>query len=40
LRRMGRRAEAGAAYKEALGLSTNKAERRLMEKRLNEVATP
>ena len=40
LRRLGRRAEAGAAYKEALGLSTNKAERRLMEKRLNEVATP
>ena len=37
LRRMGRRPEAGAAYKEALGLSTNKAERRFLEKRLNEV---
>ncbi len=37
LRRLGRRAEAAAAYREALALVTNEAERRFLERRLTEV---
>jgi len=37
LRRLDRRAEAAAAYREALGLVTNDAERRFLERRLAEV---
>jgi RNA polymerase sigma-70 factor (ECF subfamily) len=37
LRRSGRRSEAATAYREALGLVTNEAERRYLERRLNEV---
>jgi RNA polymerase sigma-70 factor (ECF subfamily) len=37
LRRLGRREEAAAAYREALGLVTNEAERRFLERRLAEV---
>ncbi|HEY8369073.1 MAG TPA: RNA polymerase sigma factor [Thermodesulfobacteriota bacterium] len=40
LRRLGRRAEAASAYREALALVTNDAERRFLEKRLAEVARP
>jgi RNA polymerase sigma-70 factor (ECF subfamily) len=40
LRRLGRLAEAAAAYREALGLVTNDAERRFLERRLAEVAPP
>lgn len=38
LRRLGRNAEAAAAYREALALVTNEAERRFLEGRLAEVA--
>ena len=38
LRRLGRRAEAGAAYREALALAPTDAERRFLERRLAEVA--
>jgi RNA polymerase sigma-70 factor (ECF subfamily) len=37
LRRLGRNAEASAAYREALGLVTNARERRLLERRLGQV---
>jgi RNA polymerase sigma-70 factor (ECF subfamily) len=37
LRRLGRRAEAAAAYRQALALVTNEAERRFLERRLHEV---
>jgi RNA polymerase sigma-70 factor, ECF subfamily len=37
LRRLGRRAEAAASYREALRLVTNQAERRFLERRLAEV---
>jgi RNA polymerase sigma-70 factor (ECF subfamily) len=37
LRRLGRRSEAGAAYRHALTLTTNRAERRYLERRLREV---
>jgi RNA polymerase sigma-70 factor (ECF subfamily) len=37
LRRLGRLAEAGGAYERALGLATNKIERRYLERRLGEV---
>jgi len=37
LRRLGRRTEAAAAYREALTLVTNQAERRFLERRLREV---
>jgi RNA polymerase sigma-70 factor (ECF subfamily) len=37
LRRLGRRAEAAAAYREALALVTNEAEQRFLERRLTEV---
>jgi RNA polymerase sigma-70 factor (ECF subfamily) len=37
LRRLGRRAEAAAAYRHALALVTNAAERRFLERRLAEV---
>ncbi len=37
LRRLGRRGEAAAAYRQALGLVTNDAERRFLERRLAEV---
>jgi RNA polymerase sigma-70 factor (ECF subfamily) len=37
LRRLGRLAEAGGAYERALGLATNKTERRYLERRLGEV---
>ena len=40
LRRLGRRGEAAAAYREALGLVTNDAERRFLERRLTEVTAP
>lgn len=40
LRRLGRRAEAAAAYREALSLVTNAAERRFLEGRLREVTGP
>jgi RNA polymerase sigma-70 factor (ECF subfamily) len=40
LRRLGRRAEAAAAYREALALVTNDAERRFLEGRLAEVTPP
>jgi RNA polymerase sigma-70 factor (ECF subfamily) len=38
LRRLGRREEAAAAYRDALALVTNEAERRFLERRLAEVA--
>jgi len=38
LRRLGRRNEAAAAYRAALGLTTNEAERRYLEGRLREVS--
>lgn len=38
LRRLGRRAEAAASYREALALVSSDAERRFLEKRLAEVA--
>jgi RNA polymerase sigma-70 factor (ECF subfamily) len=38
LRRLGRNAEAAAAYREALALATNEAERRFLMKRIAEVA--
>ena len=37
LRRLGRRSEAGAAYRRALTLTTNLAERSYLERRLGEV---
>ena len=37
LRRLDRRAEAAAAYREALTLVTNEAERRFLQRRLAEV---
>ena len=40
LRRLGRLDDAAAAYREALGLVTNEAERRFLERRLVEVARP
>jgi len=40
LRRLERRTEAAAAYREALGLVTNEAERRFLERRLAEVTRP
>jgi RNA polymerase sigma-70 factor (ECF subfamily) len=40
LRRLGRRAAAATAYRQALALVTNKAERRYLERRLAEVAGP
>jgi RNA polymerase sigma-70 factor, ECF subfamily len=40
LRRLGRRADAAAAYREALALVTNEAERRFLERRLHEVTCP
>jgi RNA polymerase sigma-70 factor (ECF subfamily) len=40
LRRLGRRAEAAAAYRQALALVTNTAERRFLERRLAEVSCP
>jgi RNA polymerase sigma-70 factor (ECF subfamily) len=38
LRRLGRAAESAAAYREALSLVTNEAERRFLERRLAEVS--
>jgi RNA polymerase sigma-70 factor (ECF subfamily) len=38
LRRLGRKADAAAAYRRALALATNPAERRFLERRLEEVA--
>jgi RNA polymerase sigma-70 factor (ECF subfamily) len=40
LRRLGSRAEAAASYGRALGLVTNDAERRFLERRLREVRSP
>ena len=40
LRRLGRRAEAATAYRQALALVTNEAERRFLEQRLMEVTHP
>ena len=40
LRRLGRRADAAAAYREALTLVTNDAERAFLERRLAEVSGP
>ena len=40
LRRLGRRAEAAAAYRQALALVTNTAERQFLERRLAEVSRP
>jgi RNA polymerase sigma-70 factor, ECF subfamily len=40
LRRLGRNAEAAAAYRQALALVTNEAERRFLERRLAEVKPP
>jgi RNA polymerase sigma-70 factor (ECF subfamily) len=40
LRRLDRRSEAAAAYREALDLVTNEAERRFLERRLAEVTRP
>ena len=40
LRRLGRRAEAAAAYREALALVTNAAERSFLERRLAETSSP
>jgi RNA polymerase sigma-70 factor (ECF subfamily) len=40
LRRLGRRAEAAAAYRQALALVTNAAERRFLERRLTEATHP
>ena len=40
LRRLGRRQDAAAAYREALALVTNEAERRFLERRLAEVTAP
>jgi RNA polymerase sigma-70 factor, ECF subfamily len=40
LRRLGRRKEAASAYREALKLVTNDAERRYLERRLSEVTGP
>jgi len=37
LRRMGRRSEAAASYRDAIALVTNEAERRFLERRLHEV---
>jgi RNA polymerase sigma-70 factor (ECF subfamily) len=37
LRRLGRRSEAGAAYRQALALTANRAERRYLERRLAEL---
>ena len=37
LRRLGRRSEAAAAYRRALTLTANRAERSFLERRLNEV---
>ena len=39
LRRAGRRAEAAAAYREAIALAANEADRRFLERRLASVAT-
>jgi RNA polymerase sigma-70 factor (ECF subfamily) len=39
LRRLGRRAEAAAAYEQALRLVTQDAERRYLERRLREVTS-
>ena len=36
LRRLGRRSEAAAAYRQALALTANRAERRFLERRLAE----
>jgi RNA polymerase sigma-70 factor (ECF subfamily) len=38
LRRLGRHAEAATSYREAIGLATNDAERRYLERRLAEVS--
>jgi RNA polymerase sigma-70 factor, ECF subfamily len=38
LRRLGRRSEAADAYRRAIGLVGNEAERRFLEKRLREVS--
>jgi predicted RNA polymerase sigma factor len=40
LRRLGRNAEAATAYRQALGLVTNEAERRFLARRLDEVSRP
>jgi RNA polymerase sigma-70 factor, ECF subfamily len=40
LRRLGRRTEAASAYRQALAWVTNEAERRFLERRLQEVAHP
>jgi RNA polymerase sigma-70 factor (ECF subfamily) len=40
LRRLGRRAAAAAAYRQALAWVTNVAERRYLERRLAEVTQP
>ena len=40
LRRLDRREEAAACYREALGLTDNAPERRFLERRLREVETP
>jgi len=40
LRRLGRHADAAAAYRQALALVTNEAERRFLERRLAEVTRP
>jgi len=40
LRRLGRRADAAAAYRQALALVTNEAERRFLERRLQAVTGP
>jgi RNA polymerase sigma-70 factor, ECF subfamily len=40
LRRLGRRADAAAAYRRALAWVTNEAERRFLERRLHEVTGP
>jgi RNA polymerase sigma-70 factor, ECF subfamily len=40
LRRLGRHADAAAAYRQALALVTNEAERRFLERRLAEVTHP
>ena len=40
LRQLGRRAEAAAAYRQALALVTNEVERRFLERRLREVTRP
>jgi RNA polymerase sigma-70 factor (ECF subfamily) len=40
LRRLGRRSEAAAAYRQALDLAATDAERRYLRRRLDEVAGP